>query len=110
MAIRYSGDAEVRLRWDNRRHLYIGNVRDPYIRWRGSAPQPSEIKKNSPTNPYSYDSMAALFLRQAQKWARQKYGRDLQLEEKHGRIQIRRVFQAPCPIGRIPHLRKGFDK
>jgi hypothetical protein len=99
MAIRYSGDAEVRVLWNPTRRVFVGSVRDPYVRWRGTAPRPSQVKGRRLLHraSESYDLMAALFLRRAQLWAKEQLGHVLQLEEKHGRIQIRRVFQAPCP-------------
>lgn len=108
MAIRYSGDAEVRVTWNPRRRVYIGSVRDPYVRWRGAAPRPSSIRgiRILHRSSESYDLMAALFLKQAEDWAKRERGHRLMLETRHGRIQVRRVFQAPCPIGPIPTLRK----
>lgn len=110
MAIRYSGDAEVRVLWDPAQQRYHGAVRDPYVRWRGSAPRPSKVRGQRIRHraSESYDLMAALFLRRAQQWAKAERRHELQLEEKHGRIVVRRIFQAPCPTG-APTRRKGDE-
>lgn len=99
MAVRYSGDAEVRVLWDPKRRMFLGRVRDPYVRWRGTAPRPTQARGRRQLHraSESYDLMATIFLRRAQTWARETHDHELQIEEERGRLKIRRVFQAPCP-------------
>lgn len=95
MAIRYSGDVEIRIRWERRRRLYIAVVATPRTRWRVSFEGEPEASSKD------YDRMAIALLRAAEKSFKK---RDLSLpaEKKRGAFQIRRVFQAPCPL-RCPH-------
>lgn len=89
MAIRYSGDVEVRMRW-NRRVVRV-TVSDGQYVYHG------EIRLST-TAPSSsdYDRIAARFLKSAERVARQKR-RDFPFEkERDGRVRLRRVFQAPC--------------
>jgi hypothetical protein len=97
MAIRYSGDVEVRISWDSFKRVYVGKVRDPYVRWTGYAQE--QDKHNPKELSVDYDGMAEVFLREAEKWAIHERRHRLMLERKKGRIIIRRVFQAPCPTG-----------
>lgn len=89
MAIRYSGNTEVRFGWDRRRKVYRGSVRDPYRRWTGEV---SKFTFFSPNTPESYDR-AAIFLIQKAQNETGKF--DIELEGN--KIKIRRVFQSPCP-------------
>lgn len=95
MAIRYSGDAEIRMRWEGGRVL--GSVRDLMhdgFLWRGE-----ETLRRSPTSE-DYDRTASRMLETADRKAR-GYGLRLSLErDRRGRVTVRRVFQAPCPVGR----------
>jgi hypothetical protein len=91
MSIRYSGDVEVRVTWDPREKSYTGYVRDPKVRWNGFW-RPRQTPED-PTSPEAYDAAAKALIRLAKRDVR---GR-LSLDEKRGRIRLRRVFQAPCP-------------
>lgn len=110
MAVRYSGDVEVRVLWDPRKRIFVGSVRDPYVRCRCSAPRPTAVrgKRILHRSSESYDLMALLFLRQAARWAKETRNHVLRLEQKRGHIVVRRIFQAPCPIEtKHPTRRKG---
>jgi len=89
MAIRYSGDVEVRMHWDPARSLYRGTVRDPDGRWRGTA-----NGRRSPTHE-TYDRLARDMIVRAEH----EQKRRLPAERKGGKLIVRRVFQAPCPYG-----------
>lgn len=95
MAIRYSGDVEVRVRYA--RGVYHGSVRSPGFRGSCmiSALQVSS-RAGEPTSPESYDRAAMLVLREAEVAAR-KAGIPLHTVGKGRSIEIRRTFQAPCP-------------
>jgi hypothetical protein len=89
MAIRYSGDVEVKMQYDQERRAYRGVVRDPNGRWRGTA-----SANNAPTTE-TYDDLARAMIERAEK----EQGRKLPAERQGRRIMVRRVFQAPCPYG-----------
>lgn len=99
MAIRYSGDCEVRVRYVPSIG-YIGHVRAPD--WKGSSScKRTEVHSKNPglTTPEAYDDAALLFL----KWGEVQRG-ELPVElDKHGEIVLRRVFQAPCPTQTKTH-------
>ena len=97
MAIRYSGDAEVRLQWSARRRCYVGSVRCPLTKppWRGTTTK--SFWHRNPRDSKAYDAAARDLLSQANRASRQGVAR----ERKLGRIRVRRVFQAPCPTGMI---------
>lgn len=92
MTIRYSGDAEVRILWSERRRRYVGTVRDPDYLWRG------DLASRSPRNSDDYDDAARDLLAAADASCRAELGRPLALEREGRTIAIRRVFQSPCPI------------
>jgi hypothetical protein len=94
MAIRYSGDVEVRLGWDSRRKIYRGSVRDPYKRWRGEVPQ-RWLHSREPRCPAAYDDAATRMIHEAER----DVGH-LEANRKHGQVTILRVFQSPCPAAR----------
>ena len=94
MARRYSGDVEVRLGWDPRTRTYKGSVRDPEHRWRGSVGPRYAYRfiGRDPDSSKGYDDAAKRLIEAAEA----DQGR--MAAERRGRtIQIRRVFQAPCP-------------
>jgi len=100
MAIRYSGDCEIRVHYDARERIYVGHVRSPS--WNGSSScKRSEVIRTSPgvTTPEAYDDAALLFL----KWAEVQVG-ELPIEFEKGEIVMRRVFQAPCPTHSPTHV------
>lgn len=117
MAIRYSGDAEVRIRY-NHDGFYYGYVRAPGRRARARLSlkevgltnkgarelTTSEKKDLEWTTPESYDEAALVMLQLAEI-----EGGLLPLERSRkakGHIVIRRLFQAPCPTSPWSRLRK----
>ena len=92
MAIRYSGDAEVRLRWDPRRRGYVGSVRDPDFHWRG------RVGGREPRGSEDYDRAARELLSSADRACRSEQRRPLLIERTGRDVEVRRVFQAPCPV------------
>lgn len=111
MSIRYSGDSEVRLQYDRKVRLYVGKVTDAFHRAGGphrGEPYSGHVDvavvarkmggRFSPTSSEAYDHAAVFLLRQAQEWARRTGERPFRLDVQDGRIRVRRVFQAPCPI------------
>lgn len=97
MAVRYSGDVEVRLGWNPRTRVYQGSVRDPYVRFSGKVVHRGG---GSPRVPEAYDAAALELIKRAERWSRSARGRGLQLSKTSaGRVRLRRVFQAPCPVG-----------
>lgn len=96
MAIRYSGDVEVRLQWEPRERVYQGRVSDPYMIWKGSVPAERGI---DPKSSNAYDHAAARLIQLADQWSRRERGEPTLVDRApNGRIQLRRVFQAPCPL------------
>jgi len=93
MALRYSGDVEVRIRY--LRGVYHGSVRSPGFRGRGTV-RASEVRGSSPTSPESYDRATLLLLLKAERAARDA-GILLHTTGKGHRIEVRRTFQSPCP-------------
>ena len=93
MAIRYSGDVEIRIRYVQ--GTYHGSVRSPGFRGRGSVPR-SKVGGASPTSPESYDRAAKVILREAEDAARAA-GMRLHTTGKGRGIEVRRTFQSPCP-------------
>lgn len=95
MAIRYSGDTELRLMYDEPSGSYIGT-----LSWRGGRQKMKieagtlrGITRKHRASPDSYDEAARAFF--AVAWRRNKR---LPVAWENGRILIRRTFQAPCPI------------
>lgn len=104
MAIRYSGDTEVRLRYDRGTGFYQGSVTDPYLRWHGRIrirPGDRRIVSTDPTDSTAYDGAARALIDAAEKWAA-RYRKSFALKRKGPKntVHIRRVFQAPCPLAR----------
>lgn len=94
MAIRYSGDTEIRFGYDKRNRVYRGTVRDPRKRWKGFT---SIFWFSDPYDSRAYDKAAISLLHLAE---RNKGHFDV--ERKNGKIILRRVFQSPCPKGMMP--------
>ena len=90
-AIRYSGDTEIRVMWLPRQRRYKGSVRDPNVSWHGEC---DKLGYADPRSSDAYDDAA----RKLAEAANSDFKGKLQVEWKHGRIRIRRVFQAPCPV------------
>lgn len=90
MAVRYSGDVEVRMQHDAERGMYRATVKDPRGKWRGTA---GAIRRD-PTSE-TYDELARAMIVRAER----EQKRRLPCERQGRRVMIRRVFQAPCPYG-----------
>lgn len=89
MAIRYCGDIEVRLIYKD--GSYRATLRAPGLRANGTLPRSLRARtRGSPTSPEAYDTMALAFLRLAERDG-------FPVAKEGGRIEMRRVFQAPCP-------------
>lgn len=99
MAIRYSGDMEVRLSFVEGH--YQAKLRSPGFRAQGSlsAREVGLTRKQGSSTPEAYDQAALAFLKLAVRMA-PALRRVLVIE---GDIVIRRTFQAPCPV----RIKKG---
>lgn len=93
MAIRYSGDVEIRLKFVPSRREYEVRLRAPGYRAAGTVPGPRFRGNASAVTPEAYDQAAVEALRQAQR-VLQKKGRRLPSDG----LRIRRTFQSPCPL------------
>lgn len=116
MAIRFSGDVEVRMQYGGAVWLrkgmplfspegagfYYASIRAPYLR-RAAILSLREIglpslSRKLATSSEAYDEAALAFL----KWTEKHEGK-LPVEIERHQIVVRRVFQSPCPVpnGRI---------
>lgn len=96
MAIRYSGDVEVRLHYKD--GVYIATVREP--RWSGRCEVTEKqlgLTRKQAGFPDSYDKAAKLVLALVWRIAWKKSRVRLQLATRKGHILVQRTFQAPCP-------------
>lgn len=111
MAIRYSADVECRVQWDPRRRAYVGTVRGlarsghrgiwEELRWPPGGDRGS-VAGSRPTKTRlseAYDDAARRLIEQADAWAR-RHGWAFEVERSTlgGRVQVERVFKAPCPV------------
>jgi hypothetical protein len=94
MAIRYSGDVEIRIQYKER-GVYKGAVRSPGFRGRGEI----SLLASMPTSPEAYDRAALKLLREAIVFAK-KMGVILFVSGSQSNPEIRRTFQSPCPYRR----------
>lgn len=98
MAIRYSGDCEVRVIFVEA--MFVGRVRTPRSLVKGSISARDvdrligDKKRVRPGTPESYDRAALAMLVLAQIRLRKR----LPVDRRQNRILIRRVFVSPCPI------------
>lgn len=94
MAVRYSGDVEVRLRWNG--HAYEVSLRAPGVRGRGtmSHAELGLARKGSRdvSSSGTYDEVARRVIEKLER----KYGR-LPANRANGRVVVARVFVSPCP-------------
>ena len=88
MAIRYSGDVEIRLHHLGR-GKYHAKLRAPGLRANGDLTATGRLRASF-TSPEAYDVMAIRFLVMAAK-----QGFPVLYEE--GEMVLRRTFQSPCP-------------
>jgi hypothetical protein len=96
MAIRYSGDCEIRI--EHRDGKFIGSVRapnfrQPFVASRRISLAILKIDKNNLTK--AYDKIALGALR-----ACLRANPLLPVDEIHGRPTVSRLFKSPCPVGR----------
>lgn len=94
MAVRYSGDVEVRLRWNGR--AYEVTIRAPRVRGRGTVSH-AELglaRKGSRdvSSSGTYDEVARRVIEKLEK----EHGR-LPVNRANGRVLVSRVFVSPCP-------------
>ena len=94
MAVRYSGDVELRLRWNGR--AYEVTLRAPRVRGRGIVTH-LELRlarkgSRDASSSRTYDEVARRVIEMAEK----KYGR-LPVNRADGKVVIARVFVSPCP-------------
>ncbi len=85
MAIRYSGNVEVRMKWSSKTKRVRIYMTD------GSARYRFYVRKSKRPAPEEYDRLAALGLAKARRHG-------LRPIVKNGRIYLRRLFQAPCSL------------
>jgi hypothetical protein len=97
MAIRYSGDVEIRLTFVDGK--FRAAVRASGFHAKGTlTPREAGLtRKHQPSSSESYDQAALVFFREAKALAKKK-GLSLPLSEESGHIEVRRTFQAPCPV------------
>lgn len=96
MAVRYSGDTEIRFLWDPRQGAYVGTVKDPYLRWVGTWRPPTPPGKGSDL----FDEAAFQLFQLASRWAERAHGQEFVADTTGKRVNLRRVFQAPCPLAK----------
>lgn len=98
MAIRYSGDLEIRLSFVDGK--FRAAIRSPGFHAKGTmTPREAGLtRKHQPSSPDSYDEAALAFLKEAKALARKQKVSLLIAEDAFGNIEIRRTFQAPCPV------------
>lgn len=96
MAVRYSGETVIRLRWDRRTRTYAGTVTDPRLVYRGRVAEGHTLLPRDPTSSKAYDDAARRLLKKAQGRAQAKK-KAFAVEAKHGQIFVRRLFESPCP-------------
>lgn len=95
MAIRYSGDVEIRISFA--RGKYRASLRAPGFRATGEISRVKALggRSLSPTGPEAYDVAALALLREARVQARAE-GFVLPTSGTFA-IEVRRTFQSPCP-------------
>ena len=96
MSVRYSGDTEIRLRFNDQLRRYEGVAVDPYLRFRGWVPMARAFRRE-PRSSEAYDDAAKRLASLAQRWARSER-RSFMIESTNHAIRIRRGFQSPCPL------------
>ena len=91
MARRYSGDVELRMRYDPSSRRFVGTLRAP-----GEQGEVEVCEEPFDSDlPEAYDRAAEVAIRAAED----ALGRALPVEVgSRGELVIRRMFQAPCPV------------
>lgn len=98
MAIRYSGDIEVRVIYT--RGIYKGSVRAPGFNCHGTmSPKDAKVKRTPYNSPEAYDQVSRTFILSAMALLKRmnKKGGRLYPETSGKNIIVRRTFQSPCP-------------
>jgi hypothetical protein len=80
---------------DHERGLYRAVVRDPRGKWRGTAGVARPVRDREDESEM-YDALARHMIQRAERDQKRKLPAE---RDKDERVQIRRVFQAPCPYG-----------
>lgn len=109
MAIRYSGDVELRIEYGGAGYIgrqpvfepdgqgfYYAHIRAPHVRNAAilSLREVGLTRKQNPRSSESYDTVALAFI----KWAELHIGKlPVELDNRN-RIVVRRTFQSPCPV------------
>lgn len=96
MAVRYSGDVETRSTYDLDERGWWVTVRSPKERWKGFFSGPRAL------DSAGQDSLARAAIASAEA----RLHTDLPVTRSRNRIEILRVFQAPCPCDH-PVEKKG---
>lgn len=98
MAIRYSGDLEIRLTFVDGK--FRASIRSPGFHAKGTlTPREARLtRKHQPSSSESYDEAALAFLKEAQVLAKRQGTTLLIALDDRGEIELRRTFQAPCPV------------
>mgnify|MGYP006282005859 CR=1 FL=1 len=97
MAIRYSGDVEVRVLYT--RGVYKGSVRAPGFNCHGTlTSEEARVRTKAHSSPEAYDQAAKSFLMAAISLAK-RMDKHLHLypEFSGKKLVVRRTFQSPCP-------------
>lgn len=94
MAVRYSGDVELRLRWNGRAYEVV--LRAPGVRGRGTLTH-QELRlarkgSRDVSSSETYDEVAKRVIEILEK----QHGR-LPVNRANGGVVIARVFVSPCP-------------
>lgn len=93
MAVRYSGDVEVRIEYLPEYRAYRGHVRAPHYKKWFMIPSREVRPGVSPVASDAYDRAAELLIQMAEV----DHGKPLPVETKRGNIHVRRLFQSACP-------------
>ena len=105
MAIRYSGDVEVRIqrrgdsyeagvRWPGQRSSATISAWDLGVGPEGWLGAVTPSTQRALSQPETYDRAAYLAVRSVEE----RLGQRLPVEIEEGRMVVRRRFQSPCPI------------
>jgi hypothetical protein len=98
VAVRYSGEATIRLRYEARTRSYVGIVSGPRIRFKGRV---FLAPRGAPTSPGAFDDAAAKLVMLGER----EVGPTLGAERERGRLVVDRVFRSPCPSSPV---RRGY--
>jgi len=96
MAIRYSGDVEIRIR--RKGQFFYATLRAPGHSGKAilSLRECGVTREHSKSTAYDFAAIA--FVELADKWRKENGEAKLPAQRRNSEIEIRRLFQAPCPI------------